>query len=629
MVAAALNHWLFRDFWLVGALWAVLWLASVHFAFSFFVAVFFGFLFPGFALLKHLRVQVSGALFWALVVLFSVLVSTHAVYWTSLVLGYSVFSMWVAFGFLSLLAYRLDVSVPRVSLDVGAAAGGFFVLLFALFSVTLWVPGANGVIVGGWNYSDLFAHLPIIESVNHGNFPPQTPFFAGEPLTYHFFADFHTAWVAKLSGFDVFYWIRFENALYGALVLVSAFCLASLFLKKKAAWLAVVLFLFGGSFAYVNFFSDFSGNPSLDWIRQKAYDNDWKFFQVPSLLGGYLVVQRPQMVGIAVLAAVLALLVSEPKRREHVFLAGLGVGLLAPFQYFAFGAALVLVGVLFLFEFFKDFRVLKQWLWFGPGFLLSVPFLFGALSVGREAGLLRFTPGWLAPSDLLGFLVFYPANLGLPFLLALAALFWKKLEGKWLLGAWMAVLFLLVNVVTLSGTQWDMAKFLAYLTLPAAILAASFLAEQRKALVVVAVFFSVLSPVLLLGWAFQSTYVGLTSAELDAGAWMLENVPELSVVAAYPVHNSPIDSVAGRLRLTGYAGWMHNFGLPFAKREAALETMYCGDADASVAAAKAWGVSFVYVGPTETAKYACAHPFGGRGFSLRFDSRGIRIFEVL
>jgi len=558
-----------------------------------------------------------------------VLVSTHAVYFASLAGGYSVSSMLAAFFVLSLLGYRLDVSLPRMPADVLVAAAAFFSLMFALFSATLWVPTDQGLIVGGWNYSDLFAHLPIIQSINHGNFPPQTPFFAGKPLTYHFFVDFHTAWVTRLSGVDVFSWIRFENALYDALALLSAFSLASLFLKKKAAGLAVILFLFGGSFAYVHFFGDFAGNPTLDLVREKPYDNDWGFFQVPSLLGGYLVVQRPQMVGVAVLAAVLALLASDPKKRGHLFLAGLCAGLLAPFQYFAFGGTLLLAGAWVAFEAAKDLKKVRRLVWFLPGLLFSVPFVAAALSVGREAGLVRLTFGWLAPSDLFGFVVFYAANLGLPFLLAVVALWRSKLEGKWLLGAWMAVLFLLVNAFTLSGTQWDMTKFLAYLTLPASILAASFLAEQKKAVVALAIFFSVLSPVLLLGWTFQSTYVGLTSAEMDVGGWMLENVPELAVVAAYPVHNSPIDAVAGRLRLTGYASWMHNYGLPFAEREAALRTMYCGSSSESLSAAKKAGVSFVYVGPTETSKYDCPYPFDGTGFSKRFHSGGIRIYEVL
>lgn len=628
---ALIPVWL-NDAWLVALSGLFLLAASVNAFAAFWAAIVFGFVFPGFALLKQLRVDVPAPLFWALAVLASVLLSSHAVYWASLAFGYSSFSMLVAFGVLSLLAYRLDLAWVKPDWDAVAASAGFFVLMFAFFSATLWVPSANGVVVGAWNYSDYFAHLPIIESIHHGNFPPQTPFFAGAPLTYHFFVDFHSAFVSSFSGVDVHGLVRFENALYAAVLLLAAFSLASAFLPKKAAWLAVALFLFGGGFGYVHFFADAAADPgaALDLIQQTPYDNDWKFFQVPSLLGGYLSVQRPQMIGFAVLAAVLALVLSSPRRKAHLFLAGLLVGLLAPFQYFAFGAALMLLGVLFLFEFKKGVSAFGRWLWFLPGVLLSVPFVWGALSVGREAGLLRLTPGWLAPADPVGFVVFYAGNLGVPFLLALGALSVTRIQGKWLLGAWVGVLFGLVNLVTLSGTQWDMAKFLAYLTLPGAVLAASFLAEQKKAVVVAAVLLSVLSPALFLGWAFQSRYVGLSNAELDAGSWIEANTPELSVFAAYPVHNSPIDSVAGRLRLTGYSGWMNNYGLPYQEREAALQVIYCGSASESVAAAKTFGVSFVYVGSSEAAKYGCTHPFDGDGsFLKRYDAGGIRVFEVL
>ena len=40
-------------------------------------------------------------------------------------------------------------------------------------------------------------------SILHGNFPPEVPYFAGEPLTYHWFADFHGAIASSASGVDL------------------------------------------------------------------------------------------------------------------------------------------------------------------------------------------------------------------------------------------------------------------------------------------------------------------------------------------------------------------------------------------------------------------------------------------
>src|SRR3989338_538786 len=174
-------------------------------------AVLFGFFLPGFCVLKRLRIQMEGHLLLAASVVLSVLLSTHALYWGSRLFGYGPESFALTFVALSLLSYKIDWEFPKTDLKALAAAAGFFLLMFALFYNTLWVQTSEGVIVGGSNWSDLFAHLPIIQSVNQGNFPPQTPFFAGEPLNYHWFVDFHTAWIAKLTNTEPIGWIRFEN----------------------------------------------------------------------------------------------------------------------------------------------------------------------------------------------------------------------------------------------------------------------------------------------------------------------------------------------------------------------------------------------------------------------------------
>ena len=56
------------------------------------------------------------------------------------------------------------------------------------------------VSAGGSNWSDLGVHLSIAQSLNAGNFPPQVPYFAGAPLVYHWFADFHAAIAARAAG---------------------------------------------------------------------------------------------------------------------------------------------------------------------------------------------------------------------------------------------------------------------------------------------------------------------------------------------------------------------------------------------------------------------------------------------
>jgi hypothetical protein len=66
-----------------------------------------------------------------------------------------------------------------------------------------WVLGPDGWVSGGWNWSDLLVHVAIGSSIAAGNFPPEVPYFAGQPLTYHWFADFHGAIASTVAGLDV------------------------------------------------------------------------------------------------------------------------------------------------------------------------------------------------------------------------------------------------------------------------------------------------------------------------------------------------------------------------------------------------------------------------------------------
>ena len=63
------------------------------------------------------------------------------------------------------------------------------------------VSNQYGIVLTGSNWQDTPLHYEIIESINQGNFPPQMPNFAGTPMTYYYFVDFHTAIIEKTFGY--------------------------------------------------------------------------------------------------------------------------------------------------------------------------------------------------------------------------------------------------------------------------------------------------------------------------------------------------------------------------------------------------------------------------------------------
>ena len=94
-------------------------------------------------------------------------------------------------------ALRADAPAWIVAVAVGVAGPA------SSCSATAGTRRPNGWVSGGWNWSDLLVHVSIGSSIAAGNFPPEVPYFAGVPLTYHWFADFHGAITSTVAGVDL------------------------------------------------------------------------------------------------------------------------------------------------------------------------------------------------------------------------------------------------------------------------------------------------------------------------------------------------------------------------------------------------------------------------------------------
>ena len=127
------------------------------------------------------------------------------------------------------------------------------------------------------------------------------------------------------------------------------------------------------------------------------------------------------------------LVVGRPARRRRclgrrpagVLLAGLLAALLAPFQFYAFPATYLIVGLYVLTT--GAWRARTVWrdaaLFLAP-VVLALPFIADAVLQQGESGGFRFVLGWSEArfeDGPLAVLFFYATNLGLPFALALVA----------------------------------------------------------------------------------------------------------------------------------------------------------------------------------------------------------------
>ena len=585
---------------------------------------------PGWALLalRPSRLDLPARL--GLGVVLSVAVSTHLVYWLShLNGGYARATIFLAAAILGLPAALAvsrggfgrvpDLRASRGALAVSAAAGG---LVAVVLGAGIWRVTPKGVTSGGSNWSDLGVHLSIAETVNSGaNFPPEVPYFAGVPLVYHWFADFHAAILAEAAGiFSVPAMVLQSAVLSAALaLLVHSFARAVVRGRhaRRIATLAAVIAIFGGGLGYVRLIGDLAatGKGPLDLIAAGGYDNQWltgwPYFRIPSVMGTGLLVHRATTAGLPILVgAVLVLLAGLPTARARaagrrdrpllIGLAGILGALLAPFHFFLFPAFLMvaLLYVLVSGRLFDRDAPRNAALLLAP-YVLAAPFVLAPLLNANASGALKQVSGWESAPMADGFwpvVFFYVTNLGVPFLLALGALFVRGLRAKAFLAAWALAMFVVPNVVQVSVIAFDMNKYFQAMWIAVAILAGWFIRRWPWPAAAVVLLLSVPSPLLVAGWTAFNREQVLDRNGVDAASWIADNTPERSVFATDGWLNSPTDP-AGRLRLLTYTPYVANLGFDPDLRHRQVLEIYCsGDPLRAVALMRQLGATYLLDG---------------------------------
>jgi hypothetical protein len=618
------------------------------------------FVIPGWAVVAWARPRMGATGRLGLAIVLSVAGSAHLVYWLSL--GTGGYRREVIFAAASVLALPIPLLAWRGGLGavVGELRSAFRALrpdrvAFALAGLSaafvglvldsgLWKPTPTGIAAGGSNWSDLGVHLSIAQSLNAANFPPQVPYFAGAPLVYHWFADFHAAIVAKAAGlFAIPAFVTSSAILAGALALL-VHGLARRLLRgphaRRAATLALVLVIVGGGLGWVRFVGDLVagyGNP-IALVTGQTYDNfwyqiasvnpdgsfafggpTWPYFRIPSVMGTGLLVHRATTAGLPILVgAVLLLIAGLPSSRARqagwrdrpvlIGLAGALGALMAPFHFFFFPAFVLLAGLYVLASGrLLDRHFPRNAATFLVPYLLAVPFAVPPLLQAAGSGALKIHLGWeSAPfpesewgpfgNAALSVAFFFITNLGVPLVLALAALVAPRTPWRLFLGLWVLALFAVPNVLQVSDIAFDMNKYFQAMWIAVALLAAWLIRRWRWPAVALVLALSIPSPLLVAGWTALNREQVMDWNGVEASDWIAANTPERSVFATDGWLNSPTDP-AGRLRLLTYAPYVANLGFDPGERVRQVFEIYCaGDVSRSVALMRELGATYLLDG---------------------------------
>ncbi len=618
------------------------------------------FVVPGWALMAWTRPRIGSTGRLGLAIVLSVAGSAHLVYWLSLAAGG--YRREVIFAAAAMLAAPIPFAAwrggghalgaqaigairalrrQRVAFALAGLAAAFVGLVL---DAGLWKPTPSGIAAGGSNWSDLGVHLSIAQSLNAGNFPPQVPYFAGAPLVYHWFADFHAAIVAAAAGlFAIPAFVVSSAILAGALALL-VHGLARRLLRgpqaRRAAILALVLVIVGGGLGWIRFVGDLAagyGSP-IALVTNQTYDNfwyqisavnpdgtfthggpTWPYFRIPSVMGTGLLVHRATTAGLPILVgAVLLLVAGLPTARARrtgwrdrpalIGLAGALGAMLAPFHFFFFPAFVLLAGLYVLLggRLFDRQAPRNAALFLAP-YLLAVPFAVPPLFQAAGSGALKFHLGWeSAPfpesewgpfgSAGLSVAFFFITNLGVPLLLALIALLAPRTPWRFFLGAWLLALFAIPNLLQVSDIAFDMNKYFQAMWIAVALLAAWLIRRWPLPAVALVLALSIPSPLLVAGWTALNREQVMDWQGAEAADWIAAKTPERSVFATDGWLNSPTDP-AGRLRLLTYAPYVANLGFDPSVRVGQVFDIYCaGDAARSVQLMRELGASYLLDG---------------------------------
>ena len=592
-----------------------------------FSAFIFTFLVPGLIFYRFLGLK-SHEL-WAFVPVFSVLFSVQLVYYSSLAFGYS--REKILLGFLALtVIYTLAVYKkgeplkPPKFLKLGQIKKTSFLLFSAIFLISLfvlvrsvWFGNQYGIVLAGSNWQDTPLHYEIIESINNGNFPPQMPNYAGVPLTYHYFVDFHTAIIEKVYG----YLPTLLPVLNAVFILVFALSIYALAREsgRRAAIIATVIATFGWGFSYFGLFSALF-NGSFDASQNYIYQYG-QTFGLPSMFDN-LLQQRPLLIGLPAFALVLALL-RNMNDKKRILLAGVITGLVFQFHNVAFFSCYVAFVVALLFN-IRRFKLATSLYFLVPS-VLALPFIFH----NGPPLTVAVSTIWIANFAQNPF-VYYFLNLGIPFVIAIVA--FAKAGNELLKGTFL-LLFLIPNILLLTPNPWDMYKFFMFAWVPIAVLTGILLAKTRKIFILTLVLLSILTSASVIIYNVGTNYTGTNWNEYQLGLWVRNNTPERSVFLTSSAIHSPPAFIGGRLVVSSYINWPYGWGIPLDdiyQRQNDIDRAFTGNATELEVVVTTYNVSYVYVGYDELSQYPnCTARFDSTDWlKLVYSDQNLRIYQV-
>ena len=477
---------------------------------------------------------------------------------------------------------------------------GIFIVVFFFKSIYV---NENGIIAGNrLVWTDWPVHIAIISSFVHGNnFPPQNPLYAGQTISYPFFADFLSA-VLQVLGASLKTSLIIPGIILGISVIVLIYFLGIILTgSKKTAIVGLFIGIFWGGLGFLYFLQDLLTSSNF-WQTLLFPPHEYTFYGEKNLwffsfLYSELLPQRGFLFGLPMFLLGLIFLILGISRNKNSYLLASGclVAIMPFFHMHSYLSFLFLISVLIPLTILTDF--IQYGLAKAKSHLAAIIFcfllpivtlgliqlpLFISLNLSQTVGL---NWGWMKGHE--NIFLFWFKNTGFFWPLFIFAIFKIKLApvARNVLIA-SVILFILPNIIRFAPWPYDNLKIMTYWYLIGAFFVAESLLyfykknDLGKIIATVLFITLIISGVIEVTRIFntQKTKINLWSRnDIELADVVIAKTEPRSLILTAAIHDHPVTALAGRKIIIGFPGNAWSWGLAdWSQRETDVHTMFKG-----------------------------------------------------
>ncbi|KKU65054.1 MAG: hypothetical protein UX86_C0002G0020 [Candidatus Amesbacteria bacterium GW2011_GWC1_47_15] len=346
----------------------------------------------------------------------------------------------------------------------------YYIILFCFLAFSLWLmfgtfsydPAVPAMLISDKVWSDFGSHIPLIRSFSYGsNWPGlekviEHPLYPGEPIRYHPLFYILVGFLEK-SGLRIDWSLNLLSSLGLFLVLYFIFRFGKIMYERVGvSLLAVIFFLFNGSFSFLNFFKNhpFSLNTLKDITVNTRFPvfGPWDGGPIVAFWNLNIYTNQRHLAFSFAIGLWLIYYLYRGSRRM-AFFAGFVIGSFLLLNHAVFAVTLLFVAWFFITR--PDLRV--PLIFSGFGFLPWLALFRYTILVAPS---LRYVPGFLTPAPLtaVSFIRFWFLNFGLHTILVPLGIILSPRPAR-IFVIPLLVLFIVPNLFQLSPDMINNHKF--------------------------------------------------------------------------------------------------------------------------------------------------------------------------